>query len=103
MPNQPTYPLILVNSSHGHFYFEPVTGKVLNVELGDEFGPLPVRVNVEELWAVLTPEPFRHQLKDGLFPEYDILYVGFWDIDGNYEPPAEDWRLERDKNTGETL
>lgn len=95
---------ILVSSSHGNFHFHPKTGEVRAecIALDPEFGSMPVRVNVDELRAQEVPDILQHHLKNGLLPEYDVLDVGFWMEGGTYEPPAEDWRKERDEmNKGE--
>lgn len=94
---------VLVRSSHGIFFFHPTTGEVKasDIDLTKEFGDPPVRVNVDELRSQPVPELLKHHLKDGLLPEYDVLDVGYWTEDGSYEPPEEDWRIERDERRGE--
>ena len=94
---------VLVRSSHGIFFFNPTTGEVkaTDIDLTDEFGDLPVRVNVDELRSQPVPEILKHHLRDGLLPEYDVLDVGYWTEDGSYEPPEENWRNERDEMRGE--
>ena len=91
---------VLVNSSHGHFYFNSRTGEVngRTMDLAESFGVLPVRVDVDELRSQKALSTHPGAKKDGLFTSYDVLDVGFWDEEGHYEPPEDEWRKERDEN-----
>jgi hypothetical protein len=89
---------ILVRSSHGIFFFDSYEGAVVDIDLTEEFGDLPVRVDVDDLRKQPVPKRFEKYLRNGLMPEYDVLDVGYWTEDGTYVPPEEEWRLERDQN-----
>lgn len=70
-------------SSQGSFTFDQVTGKVLSHSLKNDFGQVPLTVDVIEYQQF-----YGHQVNDGV----DVLDIGFWSVDGIYTPPTYDWR-----------
>lgn len=71
---------MLVRSRHGNFSFSVSTGEVLDIDLDDDFGPLPTDVDVKSI----PPEYVK-------FGEIDVLRVGFFYNDEHgvrrYEQP----------------
>ena len=75
----------LLRSSHGCVTFVGTTGEVIDTELDDDFGAVPIYVNVAE-WRKTYPG----EDPDG--EEHDILDFGYIDSEGVYIPPDETWR-----------
>ena len=65
----------IVRSSNGDIYIHPDTGEVEHIDLF-EGGELP------EITKFELPENDKAS-------EYDIIDLGYWLEDGNYEPPDE--------------
>jgi hypothetical protein len=80
-----------LRSSHGLIVFDADDGYVVDFDLDDEFGPVPVKIDVEE-WKRRYPG----ELPGG--GTHDVLDFGYWYADGRYEEPAEGWRTDREEN-----
>ena len=76
-------------TSSGWIDFDAETGSVTGFDLDADFGAPPLRVNVDE-WRRRYPK--EHSI---LANEHDILDFGLWFPDG-YDPPCEEWRVERE-------
>lgn len=81
-------------SSCGRVLFDTVTGEVVSCSLETgkrayKGGHLPVRVDVDE-WR-------RRYPGEDIAAGHDILDFGYWMKNGEYEPPCEDWRKDRER------
>jgi hypothetical protein len=91
---------ITAHSSSGSIEFESETGIVtlFNLDKEDDHKPSPddykeiVKVDIEEYERTYGHKP-NHDV--------DILDIGYWYIDGEYEEPCFDWRSDRDENIAE--
>ena len=80
----------ILRSSHGHVIFDSRTGLVLETDLDKGFGAMPIYVNIPEWQAAYPGETLGDD-------EHDILDFGFVSSDGEYEPPALEWRKDRER------
>ncbi len=90
-----------VTGSHGTLHCDPVTGDVLRLDdQGDD------EDNYRHIARVNLPEFMQWlQQLDKKFPGAgerqsgaDILFVGFWTKNGEYEEPEEDARQDYERN-----
>lgn len=79
-------------SSCGQLEFDTDTGRVARCALSRDFGPKPVRVDVEE-WHKRYPGEDIVAAGGG----HDILDFGLWFRDGHYDGPCEGWRTDREE------
>lgn len=85
-------------SSCGSVTFDADNGVVTECDLDPEDYPsddCPAVVDVDE-WKLRYPGEWS------ILPnEHDILDFGYWKRDGTYEPPCENWRLDREERIRE--
>ncbi len=86
--NEPMYAedVLYIQSSNGYFVTSYRTGKIIEANPHNPRDPECLaemckyeRFNPLHVSAPADPEPNGH---------YDILYIGHWDEDGKYDPPA---------------
>jgi hypothetical protein len=83
-----------VVSTHGTFEVSRDGSVVSTDELNKEtFGSLPYFVNWTEWLIHYKPNPLPESV--------DILDIGYLTTDGNYTPPCQDWRNDRDVRKAE--
>jgi hypothetical protein len=87
--------MLKVVGSHGSITCESATGDVVEIDdLGDDEENYRniSRINVDEYRQWIDEKGLGGWRQDG--DTVDILFVGYWNRDGSYEPPEEEARLD---------
>ena len=77
-----------LQSTYGSLSFDTETGRVLSCSLDRAFGAKPDKIDVAE-WRKRYPG-------EDMEGSHDVLDFGYWMRSGKYEPPCEEWRLDRE-------
>jgi hypothetical protein len=80
-----------VSGSHGELKFDPKTGKTNNSDLlvtNSEYK------NITKIDVIEYRKFYGYKRVSDMPTDIDILDVGYWQSNGDYEPPCADWREE---------